>query len=202
MTSAPSVKEALEPCPFCGGNGKMIHPMSPWTKEGYGPDGSRITCERLDCSGVGKACYGPNQDDEAIAAWNTRATLQPSGERRDAIARIIDPVAFDSCTPGMYGLKNQKELETLTMVGPARRIARDKADQILASSLVQNEAGISQKLFDRAIRALEELTAVVRGECPSLLNDDSGGDGDLSVEIDEIIKEADAIRSARDGGAS
>lgn len=80
------LRDALKPCPFCGGNGKMIHPMNRWTKEGYGPDGSRITCESPGCTGVGKACYGPNQDDDAIAAWNTRAAL--------AQPEAVEPVAY------------------------------------------------------------------------------------------------------------
>ena len=35
--------------------------------------------------------------------------------------------------------------------------------------------------------ALRELTAMVRGECPSLLNEDSGGNGELSCEIDTLL---------------
>lgn len=36
--------------------------------------------------------------------------------------------------------------------------------------------------------ALRELAAMVRGECPSLLNDDSGGDGNLSLLIDDLLE--------------
>lgn len=39
----------------------------------------------------------------------------------------------------------------------------------------------------RMREALGELTAIVRGECPSLLNEDSGGDGALAVEIDAAL---------------
>lgn len=35
--------------------------------------------------------------------------------------------------------------------------------------------------------ALEDLFAVVRGECPSLLNEDSGGDGELSIRIEDLL---------------
>lgn len=34
---------------------------------------------------------------------------------------------------------------------------------------------------------LRELTAMVRGECPSLLNEDSGGCARLSIEIDALL---------------
>ena len=37
---------------------------------------------------------------------------------------------------------------------------------------------------------LSELTALVRGECPSLLEEDSGGDARLSIAIDAAIDEA------------
>ena len=36
---------------------------------------------------------------------------------------------------------------------------------------------------------LKELNAVVRGECPSLLNEDSGGDSQLAMEIAEALQE-------------
>ena len=42
--------------------------------------------------------------------------------------------------------------------------------------------------------ALEELAAQVRGECPSLLNEDSGGDGELSVEIDDLLTDRFAMQ--------
>jgi hypothetical protein len=35
--------------------------------------------------------------------------------------------------------------------------------------------------------ALRELTALVRGECPSLLDEDSGGDARLALEIDALL---------------
>lgn len=43
---------------------------------------------------------------------------------------------------------------------------------------------------DAAIDALEELHALVCGECPSLLNEDSGGDARLDMEIKDIIARA------------
>jgi len=37
--------------------------------------------------------------------------------------------------------------------------------------------------------ALCELTAMVRGECPQLLDEDSGGNSRLSIEIGELLEE-------------
>ena len=39
-----------------------------------------------------------------------------------------------------------------------------------------------------ALRLLQELHAQVKGECPSLLNEDSGGDAKLDLDIDELLK--------------
>lgn len=47
------------------------------------------------------------------------------------VAEMIDRTAF-GCTPEMYGLTTQDELERRTYVGPARRIATDKAREIIA----------------------------------------------------------------------
>lgn len=41
------------------------------------------------------------------------------------------------------------------------------------------------------LSALKELVAVVRGECPSLLNEDSGGDARLSMAVDAAISTAE-----------
>lgn len=41
----------------------------------------------------------------------------------------------------------------------------------------------------RLREALENLYALVQGECPRLLNEDSGGDAQLSMEIEQALKE-------------
>lgn len=42
----------------------------------------------------------------------------------------------------------------------------------------------------RLREALTELYALVRGECPRLLNEDSGGDAELACKIDAALEEA------------
>ncbi len=41
---------------------------------------------------------------------------------------------------------------------------------------------------ERLHAALAELTALVRGECPAILNEDSGGDAALAIEIDSLLE--------------
>jgi hypothetical protein len=60
----------------------------------------------------------------------------------------------------------------------------DKAERELTDA----RAEVARKLFDRAMSALKELTAQVRGECPQLLNEDSGGDARLDMELHELFK--------------
>jgi hypothetical protein len=88
--------------------------------------------------------------EEAALAWNTRATFQPSGERREAIARII--------LTKVLGMKNP-ERAGVYCVG----LANEAADLILASGLVQNEAGIKEK------ERLEDVAWAAQG----LLNADT-----------------------------
>lgn len=38
-----------------------------------------------------------------------------------------------------------------------------------------------------ALELLRELAAIVRGECPALLDEDSGGNSALSIKIDEAL---------------
>jgi hypothetical protein len=66
MTQPPddaALVARLLPCPFCAWPGKLM------AQDGV----SWVEC--IDC-----ACEGPPEDDHAhaIAAWNTRAALEPS----------------------------------------------------------------------------------------------------------------------------
>ena len=45
------------------------------------------------------------------------------------------------------------------------------------------------------LEALRDLVALVRGECPRLLNEDSGGDAKLSIGIDAAIDKATGAAS-------
>lgn len=40
-----------------------------------------------------------------------------------------------------------------------------------------------------ALDALRQLYALVKGECPQLLEEDRGGDGVLALEIEELLAE-------------
>lgn len=42
------------------------------------------------------------------------------------------------------------------------------------------------------VAVLAELYALVKGECPSLLNEDSGGDAELSFRIEKLLAEEGA----------
>ena len=50
----------------------------------------------------------------------------------ERIAKIIAPEAWQ-VSPEMYSLKTQRELETKTLVGPVRMVAREKARKILSA---------------------------------------------------------------------
>ena len=116
------------------------------------------------------------------------ATFQPDGERREAIARMIDPEAFEDDRPTWHD----------------RRVrALDKADTILAFGLVQNEAGIRrderEKCADQAdahvVKEFDDAWIIAR----AIRNRNA-------VEIakssgTKVHPRVAAIRSARDGGA-
>jgi len=53
-----------------------------------------------------------------------------------------------------------------------------------ADSMTNREAALAA--------ALCELTAIVRGECPQLLDEDSGGNSRLSIVIDLLLAEEPA----------
>ena len=57
-----------------------------------------------------------------------------------------------------------------------------------AESIVSNELKASQQREGELREALVELVATVRGECPSLLNEDSGGSSHLISQIDKALQ--------------
>ena len=60
----PKDQSALEPCPFCGGNGSLIERHNPMSKWRWSVDCDRTTC--------GMAGPVESSKAEAIAAWNQR----------------------------------------------------------------------------------------------------------------------------------
>lgn len=51
-------------------------------------------------------------------------------------------------------------------------------------------------VLEKTSRALEEIKAIVWGECPSLLNEDSGGNARLDIDIDDALEAAQKVLSA------
>lgn len=64
----------------------------------------------------------------------------------------------------------------------------DIADAEIAR--LQAQLAASQALVAELADALRELVSTVRGECPSLLNEDSGGSPELSFRVDDALAKA------------
>lgn len=66
----------LLPCPFCGGYARSMTHEGPETYARYNPYRWMI-----DCDGCAATLANFRAEDEAIKAWNTRASLQPEPSR-------------------------------------------------------------------------------------------------------------------------
>ena len=60
-------------------------------------------------------------------------------------------------------------------------------ENMIAELRSERDALVADLAAARAL--LRELVALVRGECPSLLHEDSGGDAKLACDGDEALKE-------------
>lgn len=186
--TAPSIKEALKPCPFCGGEAQLC--------QGIG--GLVIQCKYEKCNGTAGPAY---TEDQAAEIWNNRAalaTFQPDGERREAIKALAH--RFWSIHPSEISAKNLTREE----------FYEREMTKLLASGLVQNEAytaTLEQKLAD-AVRDNAAIRADEREKCAKIAENHSFLRGiewwmtstkkDVSAESCHSV--ASAIRSARDGG--
>ena len=199
MQEAPSIKEALE-------YEKSI-------REKVWASACLTASEWIYLVGVFQAA---NEHEECPAL----ATLQPDGERREAIARILaDPKHQERAryVQGfLYGddyvirdvalRENQELFRTKDEHEYEQRLEIEKAKfaagAILASGLVQNEAGIRRderipqpigytevgKMIDAGIKAVD-------------LYNIASADILRRTDIRAFLEAALAIRSARDGGA-
>jgi hypothetical protein len=55
---------------------------------------------------------------------------------------------------------------------------------------LEEQKARTQRSADEMREALSELHELVRGECPRLLNEDSGGNGALTLRIEALLGEA------------
>lgn len=193
MIEAPSIKEVLElkPCPFCGGKGRVYQLQS--AKELW-----RVRYENCD--------VGPNPTfgaKDAVNAWNTRsavATLQPSGERREAIARIARSVLMDDPKSN----DPDKWLVPLDIEG-VDDLCEQVADAILASGLVQDEAAIRADEREKIVKDADKKAADLLDAAEKLrayigATKLAYTEADLHEQAGTVVQAfAAAIRSARDG---
>lgn len=88
-TNEQSLREALEPCPFCGGADDADEPRL----QDHDLRGLEITFRFVECPGCG-AC-GPRcaTKRQAIKAWNTRQALsRPAMSEEEATAMLASKV--------------------------------------------------------------------------------------------------------------
>jgi hypothetical protein len=69
-------------------------------------------------------------------------------------------------------------------------VERGWADEL---DRVEAKIAILRGTLEQATHLLGELQAVVRGECPSLFNEDSGGDAELDLQIDDWLRSARSV---------
>lgn len=171
MTQATSNKEALEllPCPFCCGVAELLN---------GGPENWFVRCTNCKCT------TNDVQRDAAVQLWHRRAalaTLQPSGEGREAIARHNQELALGFCKASFqkrFSLSDSRTKEYAACIADVLDLATD-----FASGLVQDEAGI---------RADE------RENCAKIADREAEFWQDAESSSARIV--AAAIRSARNGG--
>ncbi|MNL54803.1 hypothetical protein D3C87_1781660 [compost metagenome] len=110
-------------------------------------------------------------------------------------------------TPGPWDSRGEvkwvgdENSQSKLYVGDIRPVSEDFRGQICTIQSADHIKGISReeaaanacliKAAPELLDCLRELYAIVRGECPSLLNEDSGGNAELELAIVEAIAKAE-----------
>ena len=105
------------------------------------------------------------------------ALCQEAAARIDELERENDALSMEASENLQRREKAESDFKELSISSNAR-----VAEGLLARSAVALAAERERREAAEAL--LLELVAVVRGECPSLLDEDSGGDARTSLDID------------------
>ncbi len=112
----------------------------------------------------------------------------PTDESRSPLEQVADALRYKAEQEAMAVYL--KDGET-----PAACVARNRADIDRLMTMLAREKRRSEHLE----RLLRNLHALVRGECPSLLNEDSGGDAALDGLIRDALAPPCPFCAAGDG---
>lgn len=125
-------------------------------------------------------------DKEMTESEKGASAPSPTSEDIEALAKRLETA------PRAHHL-TEAAAALRRMVGERDEAREAWRNESRAATLWTARATAAEAERDRlrsAATLLEKLTAMVRGECPSLLNEDSGGDGELSLQIDEFFARA------------
>lgn len=129
---------------------------------------------------------------EAIdLAMSSRAVVMDRVEAFTILSHFHAKLGSDYCRQRDEA---RQEIELLSeQVHAANKELLERADALESSlycyRLLAHAYELNAREIARLRTALMELHAVVKGECPRLLNEDSGGDAKLAMEIEALIQE-------------
>src|SRR5258708_4145071 len=66
-----SEDQELKPCPFCGGKAELVFHG--------GPENIEVCCSNMNSCAIGQLGVYRDTREEAIKAWNRRASVAPKG---------------------------------------------------------------------------------------------------------------------------
>jgi hypothetical protein len=160
---------------------KLLPCPNPWCESKAGYVEERDIWFIVVCEYCGNRGPGRKSREDAIAAWNHRPA--------DPRTLLPNKTHFAG---RLYGLQEAACIAGETSIGLA---IYDRIKFIEANADTLADADPRLAAAGELEKALRELYALVRGECSSLLDEDSGGCAALAVEIDAALaKYAEASR--------
>lgn len=175
--------DGTKPCGYCGNENLCVEIH---TEKHPGMTGFAVRCGFSHCG-----ARGPVRavQMDAVAEWNAaseridcealgRAALPSDAGRYERKTTDEEREKFESWCDSYLGSTGRIA---------SRNVLADLASCERALQSTAAELAEAKRERDAAEAALSELHAQVRGECPSLLNEDSGGDGELDLEIEELL---------------
>lgn len=105
----------LLPCPFCGGNGKLIESHRYDASVDSTPPHWKVSCECVGCNGAAINIWRQSEE-EALKAWNARIESEDINRMRNLLEDVVNALDLSEIAVETHGPLGTEPAELVKLV--------------------------------------------------------------------------------------